>query len=115
MHKDQSSLNEPAQAASIDKFLAVIARKKVAHAFPECAGMSYVYDVATGWEAQMLRQDPNIRIVNNGAALEGALQNPGIEMIFVPDNASVTRSAVLRIGRRHSQRKTIFYEVGNHE
>ncbi len=93
------------------EILPVIARKKMASIFPVQAGWSYLYTVSMGWETDVLRLDEDVFTAHNILEFEHAFSNPDIHMVFVPRDSSVTRSAALRICRRSTQIKTIFYEV----
>lgn len=114
-HQTEARNRKAGIAGMAAQLLPAIARKKAACSFPIQAGGSYFYDVPSGWQTDALLCDRDVRAVRNMLALEDAFLDPETHMIFIPGDASITKTVALRVCRRHGQGKTIFYEVPVHE
>lgn len=115
MNTENSRLNRkdvPRPVAEMAvRLLPGIARKKAATGFPDLAGLSYLYEVRSGWEGDALRLDPDIQKATTTQALEAAFADPSVKAVLIPADGSITRQVALKICRRHGHGKTIFYEV----
>lgn len=98
-------------SAMTAKLLPVIARKKIAGDIPVNAGSSYFYEVKSGWETDILRKADDVYIARMPADIESAFEDWKIKTILIPFDASVTKAIAIRICKRHSRGKTVFYEV----
>lgn len=94
--------------------LARIARQRATAGAARREGSSLVYEVAPGWEADMLARDPAVCRVETGLALEEAFADPGAETILVP-HGTISLTVVCRVCARHGMAKTVFFEGGRNE
>ena len=63
------------------------------------------------WQADIIRKTPNMPQALNPAELRRAIQDPEVTVIFVPEEAIVTRDVIDRICVENSLRKMIVWET----
>lgn len=95
--------------------LRLLARRRATAGMAHIAGATSLYEVAPGWEAGVLADDPAVCRVENSFAFEEALLDTGVATIFIPASAAITLTVARRICARHGMGKTVFYEGGKNE
>jgi deoxyribodipyrimidine photolyase-like uncharacterized protein len=70
-----------------------------------------LFEVASGWESNMIRRDKGVATAATMLELEDAIRAEGVKVVFIPVNAMVTASDIEKICQRNGVTKTLFKEV----
>lgn len=70
-----------------------------------------LFQVASGWESNMIRKDKGVATAETLLELEAALRNPDVKVLFIPVNALMTTPDIEKICQRNGVTKTLFKEV----
>lgn len=72
---------------------------------------SRLFQVASGWESNMIRRDKGVAEASTMLEFEAALRDPDVKIVFVPLNAIMTNADIEKICQRNGVTRTIFKEV----
>lgn len=89
----------------------MVARRRETALEPQRVGASFFFEVQGGWEVRALVDDVNVRKVYTLSGLEDAFHDQTVRTILIPLDASVGRTAAMRVCSRHGHGKTVFFEV----
>jgi len=103
------------QSALAEKILPIVARKKMVENPATHVGASRFYDVAPGWEVNLMQQDGDVGTVRTPREMERAFADPDVKTVFIPSGAAITRQVACRICERSGLGKTVFYETESRE
>jgi len=95
-----------------EEILPLVARKKMVQGPADHIGASLLYDVAPGWEAELVQQESDVATVRTPREMERAFADPDVKTVFIPSGAAITRQVACRICERSGLGKTVFYETG---
>ncbi|HYD19391.1 MAG TPA: hypothetical protein VEF76_13020 [Patescibacteria group bacterium] len=70
-----------------------------------------LFQVTSGWEANMIRHDKGVVSCETLLELEAGLQDPGAKVLFIPLNAIIVDKDVEKLCQRNGVAKTLFKEV----
>lgn len=70
-----------------------------------------LFQVASGWESNMIRRDKGVATAASMLEFEAALRDQEVKVVFIPVNAIMTDADVEKICQRNGVTKTIFKEV----
>ena len=71
-----------------------------------------LFTVEKGWESQMVRGDTGVHVCDSLLALEKAVQDEVVKVIFIPLDAMMTDADIEKVCQRNGVTKTLFREVG---
>jgi hypothetical protein len=96
----------------LDKVGAAVAQQKAMERGPLFLPHgSRLFQVASGWESNMIRQDKGVASAETLLELEAAIRNPEVKVVFIPVNALMTTPDIEKICQRNGVTKTLFKEV----
>lgn len=72
---------------------------------------SRLFSVSSGWESDMIRQDKGVASCGSMLALEEAMRDEDVRVIFIPHDAMLTDADIEKICERNGATKTLFKEV----
>lgn len=70
-----------------------------------------LFQVASGWESNMIRRDQGVATAATMLELEDALRDQNVKIVFIPLNAIMTVQDIEKICQRNGVTKTLFKEV----
>ncbi len=70
-----------------------------------------LFEVASGWESNMIRRDKGVASASTMLELEDAIRSPDVKIVFIPLDAMVTAPDIEKICQRNGVAKTLFKEV----
>ena len=70
-----------------------------------------LFQVASGWESNMIRRDKGVAEASTMLEFEAALRDQDVKIVFVPLNAIMTNADIEKICQRNGVSKTLFKEV----
>ena len=72
---------------------------------------SRLFQVASGWESNMIRRDKGVASCETMLELEAAIRDQDVKLVFIPLNAIITNADIEKICQRNGVTKTLFKEV----
>jgi hypothetical protein len=70
-----------------------------------------LFQVASGWESNMIRRDKGVAACETMLELEAAIRSPDVKVVFIPVNAIMTNQDIEKICQRNGVTKTLFKVV----
>jgi hypothetical protein len=70
-----------------------------------------IYQVASGWQYEVLRSEEGMVEVLDQAAFKVALADPSMMQILVPKDSTIRQDEAVRILQANRLEKTIFWEI----
>jgi hypothetical protein len=70
-----------------------------------------LFQVASGWESNMIRRDKGVGSAETLLELEDAIRNADVKIVFIPVSARMTVADIEKICQRNGVTKTLFKEV----
>jgi hypothetical protein len=70
-----------------------------------------LFQVASGWESNMIRKDKGVASAGTLLELEDAIRNADVKIVFIPLKAMMTNADIEKICQRNGVTKTLFKEV----
>ena len=89
----------------------VLARKVAFACFPEKTGAIMLYRVPRGWVTAVLRDDPQVRLVETTYELNDFFHSRGTEIALVPADFPADFQTIMRMCGYCGVDKTLFLEV----